>query len=50
MIADLMHARIDRQNAVRKLTATTADTGKLALMAILVGTVWKLSQKERPGL
>jgi hypothetical protein len=45
-----VHARIDRQKAVRKLTVTAAESGKFALMVIPVGMSWKLSQKKRLGL
>jgi hypothetical protein len=34
----------------QKLTTTAANTGKLALVAILDIIGWKLSQAERPGL
>jgi hypothetical protein len=34
----------------QKLTATAANTGKLALVAILDKIAWKLSQIERPDL
>jgi hypothetical protein len=45
-----MHPRIDRQKAVRKLTITAAESGKLALMAMSIGMDWKLSQKKRSSL
>jgi hypothetical protein len=45
-----VHALIDRQKAVWKLTVTVAESGKLALMAIPIGIDWKLSQKKRLGL
>jgi hypothetical protein len=41
---------MDQQKAVWQLTVTVVESRKLALMAILVGTSWKLSSKIRPGL
>jgi hypothetical protein len=43
-----VHARIDRQKAVWKLTTTAAESGKLALMAILVGMRLETVSKEAP--
>ena len=44
------HAQMDRQKVVWQLTVTAVESGKLTLMALLIGMSWKLSQKMRPGL